>query len=174
MLETVALETVAIETVFEHRFSDRGLAIAEHGRVVIMVWRGVPTAERIERATTALGAIAARLGGRVSLLAVIEERSPPPEVEHFHLAVRGFDEHRDALLATVGVLEDRTAMSVVLEAASIIRALQRRPTPTKFCADAREAATWLGSRHPHGGDPATFAVSLSEAVETTRARLDRP
>lgn len=139
-----------------------------------MVWRGAPTAERIQRATEALGAIATRVGEQVSLLAVIEERSPPPEVEHFHLAVRGFDEHRDTLLATVGVLEDRAAMSVLLEAASIIRALQRNPTPTKFCADAREAATWLAGRHPHAGDAAAFAADLHEAVEATRARLGAP
>lgn len=156
---------------FEPGFSDPGLAIAEHDRVVIMVWRGSPSTERIERAIDALGAVTERVRERVSLLAVIEERSPPPRLEDFPRVVRGFDAHRERMLATVGVFEERVATSAILDAASLIRALQRRPMPTKFCADPREAATWLASRHPHGGDVGAFCGRLVEAIEATRARL---
>lgn len=137
-----------------------------------MVWRGSPTPQRIERACGAFTAISERLGGqKLSLLAIIEESSPPPEVEHFHLVVRGFDDIADRLLHTVGVLEERVATSALLEAASIIRSLQRQPRPTKFCADAREACTWLAARHPHDGDAPEFQAALLAAIEATRARL---
>ncbi len=154
---------------FERSFSDEGLAIVEQERVVIMVWRGSPSAERIGRATDCLGAVIARVGEKVSLLAVIEESSPPPRLEDFALVARGFDAHRDRMLATVGVFEARVATSAILDAASLIRTLQREPMPTKFCADPREAATWLASRHPHDGDVGGFCDRLRAAIDVTRA-----
>jgi hypothetical protein len=162
---------VSIAPVFEAGFSDDSLAIAEQDRVVIMVWRGSPSADRIERATDGFAAITSRMRENVSLIAVIEERSPPPRIEDLSLVVRGFDAYRERMLATVGVFEDRVATSTILDAASVIRALQRRPLPTKFCADRREAATWLASRHPHEGDLGAFSSRLVEAIEATRARL---
>lgn len=162
---------MSITPAFEPRFSDDGLTIAEQDRVVIMVWRGSPSADRIERATDGLAAVIARTRQKVSLLAVIEERSPPPRLEDLSLVVRGFDAHREHMLSTVGVFEDRLATSAILDAASLIRTLQRRPMPTKFCADRREAVTWLASRHPHEGDLGAFCARLVEAIEATRARL---
>lgn len=136
-----------------------------------MIWRGTPDVSRIGRAIDALGAITARVHEKVSLLAVIEERSPPPRIEDFALVVRGFDAHRDEMLATVGVFEERAATSMILDAAAHIRTLQRRPLPTKFCADAREGVTWLAGRHPHDGDVGAFCDRVVEAIEATRARL---
>lgn len=155
---------------FEPRWSDAGLAIATCDRVAVMIWRGDPTVARIETACAAFEELSRSLGA-LSLFAIVEADSPPPSPRDLPLVVRGFDAISERLLATVGVLEERVATSAILEAASLVRSLQRAPRPTKFCADVREAATWLAARHPLTTTPTVFQAELLECIEATRARL---
>lgn len=150
---------------------DDAFAVGEHARVVVLIWRGVPTRRRLERAVEAFGAIARRTQAPLSILAVIEERSPPPALADLGFSARAFDRFADMLVASVGVLEERTATSALLDAMSAVAALRRRPRPSKFCADVHEAAAWLAARHPHMDTQSAFRDALVASVEEVRAQL---
>lgn len=151
--------------------SDDAFAVGEHARVVVLIWRGAPTRPRIERVIDAFEAIVRRAQASVSMLVVLEERSPPATFPNIVLSARTFDRFADVLEAWVTVLEQRTGTSAVLDALSAVHALRRRPTPTKFCADVSEAAAWLAPRHPHTEPDEAFRGALIEAVEAVRAAL---
>ncbi len=156
---------------FEPGFSDGGLAIGEYDRVAVMVWRGQATPARIRSSGDGFAAIAARLPGPVSLLAVIEEGSSPPTVTQLPIVVRAFDRFVGVMTAAVAVLEERAAVSTLIDTLANVHALRRQPSPTKFCSDHREAVAWLAVRHPHADPDPIFRAGLLEAVALTRAHL---
>lgn len=155
----------------EPRFSDDGLAVGEYARVVVFVWRGPPTRHRLERVVDAFAAVAARLRGPLSVLAVIEASSPPPSLADLPYSATAFDTFADILAASVAVIEERGAASVLFEAVASVQALRRRPSATKFCVDVSEAAAWLCTRHPHGDADPAFRAGLIAAVEQIRESL---
>lgn len=155
----------------EPEYLDEAVALGEYDRVVILVWRGAPTRARLERVVQGFGDIAARVSGRVSMLAVIEATSPAPRLEDLVFSATAFDRYAAVTAATAAVLEDRATTSVILDATAQVNSLRRRPTPSKFCADVREAVAWLAIRHPHESSDRAFRDGVLEAVEALRARL---
>ena len=145
--------------------------MGEYDRVVVLVWRGSPTRRRLEHAVEDFAAIAQRTPGPLSLLAVIEERSPPPSLADLAYSATAFDRFAGILVASIAVLEERHATSALLDAVAWVQSRRRRPTATKFCVDAGEAATWLSPRHPHVDPDPIFRTGLVAAVEQIRATL---
>lgn len=150
---------------------DEAVATGEYDRVFLIVWRGVPTMARLELTFASFAALAERLPGRLSMLAVIEARSPPPGLAGIRASARQFDRFADRFAASAAVLEERVATSALLDTVASVNALRRGPTVSKFCADVREAVAWLAARHPHGHAEDEFRAGLLDAVEQLRARL---
>ncbi len=152
--------------------ADDAFAVGEHDGVVILIWRGRPTLARVSRSVDAFAGVVQRRAPRpVSMLAVVEARSPSPDLSTMLASARGLDAHAEAVAATVAVLEDRAATSLLLDAIARVNALRRRPTPTKFCAEVREAATWLVARHPHDLAGQAPRDALVSAVEEVRRHI---
>lgn len=152
--------------------ADDAFALGEREGVAVLVWRGRPTRRRLERSVEGFAEIVRRCSpARVSMLAVIEERSAPPGLADMRFSAGAFDRFAHVLAASVAVLEERNGTLLVLDALARVNALRRRPTPTKFCADVHEAATWLASRHPHSHSTLTFRASVVSTVEHVRAEI---
>jgi hypothetical protein len=138
--------------------------------LVVIVWRGVPTPERVQRSLDALAIAGAQAGGRMGFISVIEAGSPPPSLALLPSIARSFDA-LGSLVATAGVLEDRGALaSRVLDAMSTIMLLALRKHPAKVTTDADEAATWMSARL--GRPPAdAFREHARRLVEHVRSTL---
>lgn len=137
------------------------------GPIVVVVWRGGPTAERMERCYAAFERAARRTSGPVGMLSVVEAGAPPPPLTLLPAIAREFD-RQTRMKATVLVLEDRGPMAIGLfEAASTLASLWKLRRPTKICVDSREAITWLAQRVE--GTPERDAVLA--LVERVRAAL---
>ena len=149
--------------------ADESVAFGTCGCVVIMVWTGAATRERLERAAEIVVTHAAR-GGAVGVISVVEHGAPIPPPEVIELAT-------DRILAGV---PDLAGSAFVIEgggewamaALDVASAAHRRRDDVlvrKYCHDTREASAWLTSRC--GGSPTR--AELIAAVELVRGALPR-
>lgn len=152
-------------------YCDEAVATGEYDRVFIIVWRGDPTMPRLDLTHASFDAIARRLEGKLSMLAVIGPESSPPSLAGIRASARHFDRHVDRFAASAAVLEERGATRVIRDAVAAVNALRRGRAVSKFCADVQEAVTWLAARHPHAGGDAAFRAGLLDAAERVRSRL---
>lgn len=150
--------------------TEEAFACGRSGGLVVLVWRGVPTSERVHRSFDAVALAAQAAGGRIGMMAVIEAGSPPPALSLFPSIARSFDD-LGAHVATAGVLEDRSALAArVLDAMTTVMLLGRRKHPVKVCTDADEAATWMSARLGAATAEA-FRCDARELVARVRATL---
>ncbi len=153
------------------RFDD-AVACGALAGLLIVVWRGGPTAERLARVVAECDTLTATYAGDLALVAVIEDGSPTPSLQEAAAVARAFDAH-PRITSTVAVLEGRDPwLATTLDLAARMAAMRKRATQTKLCTDAREAATWLERRHTHGRTSAEFRDRLLASIELVRARVD--
>ncbi|UJR84036.1 hypothetical protein [Sandaracinus amylolyticus] len=141
------------------------------GPVGVLLWRGEPTAERIDRCTLAFERVTRDIP-QYAMFAVWEPGSPPPNVAYLPDVARRFDA-LDRLCATVGVAEDRGPLArLLVDAATTIFVLRRRRAqPLKVCTDLAEGASWLARRLEGGPELAdavtAFVQELRVSLPTT-------
>lgn len=139
------------------------------GPFVVLLWRGAPTPDRMERCYAAFERAAARAGGPVGMLSVIEAGTPPPPLSMLPAIAREFDRQAH-IEATASVLEDRgPAASVMIEVVSMLAALWKRRHPAKFCTDSREAITWLSKRLDATPDPGAVLALIEQVRDALPA-----
>lgn len=153
-------------------FVDDGVACGMFEDVFIAVWRGAPSTERLTRIATACDLLASPGDGEITIIAVIEESSPPPDPRDALASAAAFDA-RPRIARSVGVLEGRDPwLASVLDTAALVGSLRRRANDTKFCTDLREAATWIARRQPRRDEEGlAFRESLLASVERVREHL---
>ena len=143
------------------------------GPIGVLVWRGEPTRECLERAMWAFDHATSDIAPCLGMLSVIEAGSPPPSPVHLPMLARRFDglEH---LCATVGVLEDRGPLArLLVDVASTIFVLRtRRGQPMKLCAGLEEGVAWLTRKLEPVAD-ATLRRDALELVQHLRDELTR-
>lgn len=151
--------------------AEPAFACGRRGSLVMLVWRGEPTQECLERSFDVITREIEAAGGRIGLIALIESGSPPPALALFPWVARKLDA-LGGMIATAGVLEDRGALGVrVLDGLSKVIQLAARRLPARVCADVPEAASWMAARL---GVPSSeaFRRDAVELAERVRASLD--
>ncbi|AKF03500.1 hypothetical protein [Sandaracinus amylolyticus] len=137
------------------------------GPVGVVLWRGEPTAERLERATLVFERATNDLA-RYAMFAVWEPGSPPPNVAHLPEIARRFD-GLDRLRATVGIIEDRGPLArMLVDVASTIFVMRRRRgQPLKLCTDLAEGASWVARRVDEPPQLADAVIALVQRLRTS-------
>ncbi|UJR84059.1 hypothetical protein [Sandaracinus amylolyticus] len=149
--------------------SDESVSFGTCGPIVVMVWTGIATRERLERAAELVVMHAAR-GGPVGILSVVEHGAPIPPPEVVALATDRILAGAPELAGSAFVIEGggEWAMSA-LDVASTAHRRHHDVLVRKYCHDTREASAWLTARC--GGAPTR--AELIAAVELVRAALLR-
>lgn len=150
---------------------DEAMGCARRGPLFVIVWRGAPTRERMQRSVDAYDATARRDGAPPAMLAVIEEGSPPPLPRDFVWIACQHDDR--AIAAAAAVLDGRDPwFSSMLDAVLSLLTKRRLAHVSKVCSDVSEAAAWLATRIAHPGPLAAFRGAARETVEEVRRAMD--
>ncbi|AKF03478.1 hypothetical protein [Sandaracinus amylolyticus] len=158
-----------MRTIAELIEADESVAFGACGRVVIMVWTGVATRERLERSAEIVVAHAAR-GGPIGIISVVEHGAPIPAPESIEIAVDRIVAAAPELAGSAFVIEGGGDWAMaVLDVASTAHRRHHDVLVRKYCHDTREASAWLTARC--GGAPTR--AELVDAIEIVRAALVR-
>jgi hypothetical protein len=124
---------------------DEGLAIAIVGRVMVVIWRGTPTAERMRMLKRVTERMLADCADGFCQIQVIEANSPPPDSEQRKASAQLLERMRGAARGIAFVIEGDGARPAIVR--TILRGmsvLSRGGVPKFFFAHVHEALTWIG------------------------------
>lgn len=152
--------------------ADSAHGLATSGCLVIMLWRGPATRERLSAASMLVRDHAARTGANVGVLSIIEAGAPQPgEAERRELSpdMRAL---APSMAAAAFVLEGGgPEAEQTLRVALQIDELRGAPMVQKYCFDAREATAWIVARCSDAGLDTPSRAELLDAIEALRAAL---
>lgn len=153
-------------------FADEAVAMAYHGPLLILVWRGAPTSARLVCALDLMRARAAALGSALGAVVLIEEGAPPPTPEALAFVAAKLEGDPPRMSAMAGVIEATGAQAaIVLEASEELSAAMGGHVALKTCFDLDEACAWLIHRMlPRAGSSARRELAV--AVEKVRAAIE--
>lgn len=124
---------------------DAGVAINVVGRVMLVIWRDVPTAARMQMLTRITERMLRDCADGFYQVQVIEANSPPPASEQRKESARLLERMRGAAKGIAFVIEGDGARSAIVR--TILRGmsmLSRGGAPKFFYAHVKEALAWLG------------------------------
>jgi hypothetical protein len=155
--------------------SDEACAMATIANVVVMVWRGPPTAARLARGFEVVLPLAERRGTRVGVVTVIEHGAPSPEPRDRIPFMRQLAWQAHVFAGVAMVFEGGGAWtSAMLDVASgMLGVVGRLRHPFKHCIGAREAAAWLAIRAAEAAPDAPSRDDICGAIELARASIGR-
>lgn len=120
-------------------------AIGRREQLVVALWRGEPTSDRLERSYAAVVRAIERAGRAVAFVKIIEAGAPAPDPSQLPWLARELDDLRERVVATAIVLEERGAqIEALVDAASTVHSMTRpQRRPLKILSDTDEAIVWL-------------------------------
>lgn len=119
------------------------MALGTCGPVVVMIWRGVPTVDRLRAGTDLVRAHASACGTAVAVLSIVEQGSPlPGHVERRALA-SDMREVASSIVACAFVAEGAGPWAkLAIDVVSAVDGFRGR-TKEKVTVGTDEAAAWL-------------------------------
>lgn len=153
--------------------ADEAFALGTYANVVVMVWRGDATVERLRAAAALVERHAAAIGAAVGVVSVIEEGAPPPDAAGTEQVASDQRRLASCMWSLATVLEG-AEVEYVLDAGFAIDEARRGPLKQRHCADVREAAAWLASQCPEDARDAWTRGGLVEAAARVRAAITAP
>jgi hypothetical protein len=124
---------------------DDGVAIGVVGKVMLVLWRDVPTAARMQMLTKVTERMLREHADGFYQVQVIEANSPPPASEQRKESARLMERMRGSVRGIAFVIEGDGARSAIVR--TILRGmamLSRGGAPKQFFAHVKEALAWLG------------------------------
>ncbi|MCZ7682981.1 MAG: hypothetical protein M5U28_30915 [Sandaracinaceae bacterium] len=151
--------------------ADEAFSLGTYGSVVLMVWRGPATRERL-RAASALVRRSIDLHGSTAVISVIERGAPTPAPEDRHELARDMRALAPSIVGAGFVLEGGGEhTSRVMKVAMMIDGLRAAPLTRKYCVDPAEAATWIAARCRGAMEPAPSRDELLAGIAEVRAAV---
>lgn len=152
--------------------ADEAFALGTCGSVVLMVWRGEATMERLRAASGLVRTHAGASGGRVAVISVLEDDAPEPGEEEKRDLARDMRSLARAIVASAFVLEGGGESSQrKLAVAMVIDALRRVFLKQKYCYGTREAVSWTLMQSRGAVKEAPSREELLEAIERVRGAI---
>lgn len=143
------------------------VAIATFEHVCIVIWRDRITEPYYEQIRQILE-VALHKYPQVGFLAVVEERSSPPDAAVRDMMVKKLVAFEHAPLSIACAIEGTGFRGAIARSAgAALRMLFGRKPPTSFCADVKSAAEWIARHSP------VYVDELCEATEALRDLLNR-
>jgi hypothetical protein len=139
-----AKEGVSDPKITEH---DQGVALAVVGRVMLVLWRSTPTAERMRMLTRVTERMMAEFPDGYYQVQVIEPTSAPPASEQRKESARLIERMKGSARAIGFVIEgDDARASIVRTILRGMALLSRSELPKHFFKDEPSARKWLGEQ----------------------------
>lgn len=150
--------------------ADSAFALGTHGCVVVMVWRGDATMERLNAGTALIATHAVEVGTSVGVVSVIEAGAPPPDAEGIERVAADQRELASIMWGFAVVMEDPEP-AYVMDAGYAMDDVRGVPLKLRHCADAREATAWLVSQCPPSAQEPPTREGLLEAIAQVRSAI---
>lgn len=155
--------------------ADEAFALGTCGGVVVMVWRGEATLERLRAASGLVRTHAEASGGKVAVVSVLEDDAPEPGDEEKRDLARDMRRLAPAIVASAFVLEGGGESSQrKLDVGMMIDALRRRFLKQKYCYGTKEGCSWLLMQSRGVLREVPERDELVEAIERVRAQIGPP
>lgn len=149
------------------------LTVATWRNLFVIVWRGVVTLSAVEHADALLKRFAETVSGRIVVMIVIEERTPPPGLHTRNATVGVLRRMAPRILCLPVICEGQGFLASAQRAAIAgMNLILRYPYPHKTFATVDEAAEWLILRGSRGS--AQLDDVTPEAVSAIVAGARRP
>jgi len=145
-----------------------GVAVAQYGRLCVVIWRDAVTRPRFERQRAGLAAVVRNQPDGAGFLCVIEPSSKPPDEELRRASTEMIASHGEHLKCTAVVVQGEGFKAAITRSVlSGMTLLFSRKVETKFCSNTPAALKWMRAHLdiPYPEQAATF-------VDEVQRRLD--
>jgi hypothetical protein len=148
------------------------LALASWQRVVLAIWRGLPTVPAAEEAGRHYRRMTGTCPEGFAVVIIVEEQVDLPDEPTRRAVTAAQESVGSAIVAMACVQEGSgfrgTVLRTVLHA---VNAMTSAPYPRKLVSTVPEATTWVSARLSHGANKQTRATELRDVISAFRATI---